>query len=281
MFQDHSSGAVERGSCAATSSHPIEHLPQKQVAPQAEHDEQAPLNPVVARLKRLGMIGDKETTALEHFTCSARACAPNHTLFSEGGTCDHVCFLLEGVACRYRMLANGSRQILGYILPGEMCDLEFLTIGESDHNVSLLTNGLVVKISRAKMLGFLYALPALHQALIAAAMIDKAILRQWLLNIGQRSASNRLSHLLCEITVRMQDVAPKSPDGSIPFGINQLALADTLGMSTVHVNRVLQDLRAANLIVLRKRRLTIVDRDRLEAVAEFEPRYLRPRQSAG
>ncbi len=236
-------------------------------------------NPLVARLGRFGPLSAQAVLELHHLTQKSQARAAGHPLFLEDSRCDHVCVLLEGVACRYRMLSGGRRQILGYILPGDLCDVEFVTVGPLDHSVGMLTDGAVVKIASGKLLELLAAFPCIRRAVEMSALIDKSILRQWLLNLAQRSASERLCHFLCEFLVRMEHIDYLNADGSIPFAINQMALADTLGMSVVHVNRTLQALRASEMIVLRKRHLHVLDRKRLAAMAGFDPGYLRIREN--
>ncbi len=238
------------------------------------------VGPLVNRLQRLHSLAMEDVHALETLMQNSHVQAAGHPLFQEDLRCDHVCVLVEGIACRYRMFAGGRRQILGYILPGDMCDAQFVTLGAPDHNVDMLTRGLVVKITTMKLIEVLAAFPAIRRALEMAAMIDKAILRQWFVNLAQRSASQRLAHFLCEYLIRMEQIGCLDESGSVPFGINQVALADTLGMSTVHVNRTLQSLRAANLIVLRKRHLHVLDRKRLVAMAEFKSDYLQIRKAA-
>lgn len=238
-------------------------------------------NPLVARLGRFGPLTNEAILELQRLTRRSQALVPGHQLFKEESRCNHVYVLIEGVACRYRMLSAGRRQILGYILPGDLCDVEFLTVGATDHCVGMLTTGTVVKIAGAKLIEVLEAFPTIRRAVGMEAMIDKSILRQWLLNMAQRSASERLCHFLCEFLVRMEHIGYLDDDGSVSFGINQMALADTLGMSTVHVNRTLQALRASSMIVLRKRRLHVLDRERLAEMAAFDASYLRIRGNVG
>lgn len=237
--------------------------------------------PLVNRLQRLQPLAEQEICALDKLTRHSQAQPAGYPLFQEDARCDHVCVLIEGIACRYRMLADGRRQILGYILPGDICDVQFVTVGAPDHSVNLLTKGLVVKIATTKLFEVLAAFPAIRRAVEIGASIDKAILRQWLVNLAQRSASQRLGHFLCEYLVRMEQICCLDDNGSVPFEINQVALADTLGMSTVHVNRTLQSLRAANLIVLRNRHLVVLDREQLVALASFKADYLRIREGFG
>lgn len=234
--------------------------------------------PLVRRLQRFQALSPADIGTLENLMHNSNARAAGHPLFQENSHCDHVCVLIEGIACRYRMLTGGRRQILGYILPGDICDVQFASVGTPDYSVSLLTKGVVVKIAIRKLNEVLAASAAIRRAVDMAMLIEKAILRQWLVNMAQRSASQRLGHFLCEFLVRMEQIGCLDDRGSVPFGINQVALADTLGMSTVHVNRTLQSLRAANLIVLQKRYLHVLDREQLVAMAAFKPAYLQIRK---
>ncbi len=246
--------------------------PRGEASRAAWHD-----NPLIARLQGVEVLDEKDISALVRLTGQPKRALANCNLFYEGCSSDHVCVLLAGVACRYRMLTGGRRQILGFVLPGDVCDVDFITHGPPDHSVTLLTNSVVVKVPRAQMLELLQSRPAIMRAIARLSRIDRAILREWLLNIGQRSASERLSHFLCEIATRLASVGQVDAEGSHPFGINQVALADTLGLSTVHLNRVLQRLRTDGLISLRQRRLKILDHARLAAHAGFDVSYLSTR----
>jgi CRP-like cAMP-binding protein len=104
------------------------------------------------------------------------------------------------------------------------------------------------------------------------------ILREWLLNVGQRDALQRLSHFFCEMADRLQSVGEENDDGSFDLPVNQVTLADTLGLTTVHVNRILKRLRGEGLIKLSHRRLAILDRDRLARLGGFDGAYLSPRR---
>ena len=231
-------------------------------------------NPLVSRLQRLSMLPPEAIFELQSLTRISQIRPAGYVLFHGGKRCDHVCVLVEGVACRYHMLSGGRRQILGFILPGDLCDVDFVTVAAPDHSVSLLTEGRVIKISAVKLIKAIDAFPAIGRAIEMAAMVDKAILRQWLVNVSQRNAIERISHFLCEFVTRLDHIGYLSDESLMPFGINQMALADALGMSAVHVNRTLQALRGAGMIVLRKRHLHVLDRARLEAVGAFNPDYM-------
>lgn len=231
-------------------------------------------NPFVARMNGFRRLTDEEGAVLRAATHCASNHSVGHTLFFEGYRSDHVCVLIEGVACRYQLLPGGRRQILGYVLPGDLCDLDFLLSGKPSYSIELMTTGRVAQITRAKLREIIERYVSIGHALRLAASLDHAILRQWLLNIGQRDGIERMSHFLCEFETRMTAIGQSNADGSLPFCINQSALADTLGMSLVHVNRSLQALRRGGFIQLQKRTLTITDRRGLADVADFDPHYL-------
>ena len=188
---------------------------------------------------------------------------------------DHVYLIVRGMACRYKLLSNGQRQVLGYLIPGDLCDVNFLRLSKSDHSVALLSDALVVKIPMRQMVDLLTCYPRIERALALAALLDIAILREWLLNVGQRNALQKLSHFFCEMMVRLSAIDQTHGDGSFDLPVNQATLADTTGLTPVHINRTLQRLRSDGLITLSKRRLTILQFDRLAAIAGFDDNYLR------
>ena len=180
--------------------------------------------------------------------------------------------MLEGFACRYKLLRDGSRQIVAFLVPGDFCDLHVFILNAMDHTISTLSVAQVVDIPRARILEFTER-PALARALWWATLVDEAVLREWLLNNGQRQAEERIAHLLCELYVRLK-VVGLAGDDRFALPITQVELGDALGLSAIHVNRSLQVLRRQNLITLKQRELIILDPGRLRDVAGFNPGYL-------
>lgn len=247
---------------------------QPQFAGVRQTSATAAYNPLVARLTGLCVLTNDECAILEEVMRCAHEAVAGQMLYLEGQLSDSVCVLIDGMACRYQMLPSGRRQIIGYILPGDLCDLDFMLVGRPDHSICVMTHSKVVRIATPKLLGIIERHPSIDRALRLAASIDHAILRQWLLNIGQRHGVERLSHFLCEYILRMSLLGQTNEDGPVPFWFNQVALADTLGMSLAHVNRSLQKLRCAGLIRLAKRTLTILNGQGLADLAGFDPQYL-------
>lgn len=247
------------------------------VVPQRHHqnfDDPPPPNPLVTRLASFGRLEPVEIDALTKLSRNPKSHTAEQVLIQEGRRTDHACLLIEGFACRYKLLPNGRRQILGYLIPGDICDVHFAVFNKPDHSVVCLTKADVVKIPLHAVTELIARYPTIGRALSLAAMSDNAILREWLLNVGQRDAMQKLCHLFCEMSVRLKAIGHVAADGSFELPIIQATLADSTGLTSVHINRTLQRLRKDGLISLRQRRLAILDSERLKAVAGFDEAYL-------
>lgn len=179
--------------------------------------------------------------------------------------------ILEGFACRYKMLPDGTRQIVAYLVLGDFCDLHVFILKVMDHTIATLSRCTVVKISRAPILELMER-PAIARAFWWPALVDEATLREWLVNVGARTAEQRIAHLRCELLL-LQTVGLTNGD-TYELPITQAELADTVGLTSVHVNRVLQRLRRDGLITLKGKNLVIPDLERLKAFSGFNPNYL-------
>lgn len=239
-----------------------------------------PANSLVRKLEAFVRLRSDEIDALVALSRFPKLVRSEQVLVHEGAAIDHVCLIVEGLACRYKLLAGGRRQIMGYLIPGEMCDVQFLVCNTADYSVAAIGDAQVVRIPGHKVADLILRYPNIARALSMSALVDSAILREWLLNIGQRDAVQKLSHFFCEMKVRMDAVGRVHNDESFELPVNQAALADTIGLTPVHINRTLQRLRTAGLIRLCHRRLTILDQKRLAAIAGFDEHYLRPSRQA-
>jgi CRP-like cAMP-binding protein len=186
---------------------------------------------------------------------------------------------MEGFACRYRNLAGGRRQITAYLVPGDSYTLDADSESGTDHALMALTAVRSVLLTPAEVTALMQNSAAIAEGFRLMASIDEATLREWLINIGGRPALERIAHLFCELDWRLQAVGLVEHD-RFEMPITQYDLADTAGLSSVHVNRTLQELRRQGLIALAGRSLTILDRPTLQAMADFQPRYLRLRALA-
>ncbi|TJX41523.1 MAG: Crp/Fnr family transcriptional regulator, partial [Mesorhizobium sp.] len=202
-----------------------------------------------------------------------RRFAAREDIIHEGEKPEYINLINEGWACRYKVLEDGRRQIIAFFLPGDLCDLNVFILKEMDHSIGAVTPVVVSEISRPAFDEMMVGHPRITQALWWESLVAAAIQREWTVNLGQRDALERTSHLLCELFIRLE-AAGCTADSSCEFPLTQNELGETLGMSAVHVNRTLQELRASNLIVLKDRTLTIPNLKALQGVALFNPNYL-------
>ena len=193
-------------------------------------------------------------------------------MIREGDAPSDVHLVLEGFACRYKVLPNGQRSIFAYLVPGDFGDLHIFILKAIDHGIATLSPCTIVDIPRERVLEMLER-PAIARALWWATLVDEATLREWLVNVGRRDAEAGLAHLFCELLLRLKSVG-LAIGGEVTLPLTQEELGDTLGLSTVHVNRSLQALRAKGIIFFKDRRLVIPDVDRLRAMCHFNPNYL-------
>ncbi len=235
---------------------------------------------MVTKLLAFGPLGADEVEALELLSRNPKPMQAEQILIHEGSPSDSVYLVVSGLACRYKMLAGGRRQILGYLIPGDLCDIHFAIANRPDYSVVLTGGSSVARIPTWKISELMQRYPAVNRALSLASLVDAVILREWLLSVGQRDALQKLCHLFCEMAMRLEAIGGMNDDGSFELPVNQVTLADTLGLTSVHINRTLQRLRNEGLIRLCHRRLAILDRERLATIAGFDGAYLQMRSAA-
>lgn len=230
--------------------------------------------PLFRKLQVCGPLQQADEEIVAGIEASARPVPSGTDLIREGHRPDGMVVITEGFACRYKLRENGARQIIAYLVPGDVCDLDASVVSRMDHAVGTLSACRVARLAPENGRD-LRRRPACGQALETAALIEGATLREWLVNIGRRSAVERLAHLFCELFVRLGAVGLTSESG-YDLPITQIDLADTTGMTSVHVNRSLGELKRAGLIERRGKRLILRDLPRLMEVAEFRADYLHP-----
>jgi CRP-like cAMP-binding protein len=204
---------------------------------------------------------------------SVREVAARRDLIREGDRPQHIYLLLEGWASRYKTLPDGRRQTVAFFLPGDMFDTEVLPLREMDHSVGAITPLTVSEIERAAFDTLMAERPRLAQALWRQNLAAVAVQREWTLNVGQRTAFERIAHILCELFLRLR-AAGRTTGDSCDFPLTQVDLAEATGLTAVHVNRTLQELRKVGLIELQQRVLTIPDLGGLKEAGLFNDNYL-------
>lgn len=232
------------------------------------------MSPLALRLEAFTRLSKGDRAAIERASRKTqREVAARRDLIREGDTPRVVYLVREGWACRYKTLPDGRRQIVGFFIPGDLCDLNVYILKEMDHNIGAITKISVTEIGRDDFERLLTDHPRITQALWWDELVTVAIQREWTLNLGQRTAFERLAHLLCEMFLRLQTVGLTEGD-SCQIPLTQVDLADATRLTAVHVNRTLQELRKAGLIELQAKRLRIPDMDALKGAALFNDNYL-------
>ncbi|HEX9932375.1 MAG TPA: Crp/Fnr family transcriptional regulator [Allosphingosinicella sp.] len=229
-------------------------------------------NPLLARLDSIADLPREDREALNDLCADAREVGARRNIIREGDKPEHVHLVVEGWAARYKLLADGARQITAFLLPGDFCDLHVTILGEMDHSIATLTRARVAYIPRREM-DELTERPKLARAFWWATLVDEAVLRAWIVNVGRRDAFEAVGHLMCELYVRMDNIGLVTGDG-FEMPLTQEEIADALGLTPVHVNRVLQRMRSEGLISLKRGALEILDQDRLQTVSGFSANYL-------
>ena len=230
-------------------------------------------NAFTRKLSRFVELSDEEVAALERLSAEPETRGRGSDLISQGDRPDFVQLLLSGYAYRYKTLKDGTRQILAYLLPGDICDLHVTLLSEMDHSIGLLTDAEIVPIPSADLERLIVKYPRIARALWCGTLVDEAILREWLVNVGQREAFSRVSHHFCELWHRMKSVGLVT-DGQFDLPMTQEQLGEALGITSVHINRTLKKLRDDGLIELSQKRLTLLDPEGLSVCIGFDPAYL-------
>ncbi len=192
---------------------------------------------------------------------------------SEGDEPRYVHLVLDGWACRYKQLPDGKRQIVALFVPGDFCDVNVYILRQMDHSIGAITRLKVATITPEEMNALTAERPRITQALWWHELVAAAVQREWTLNLGQRSAYERLAHMLLELYLRLEAVG-RARDGRCDFPLTQNDLADATGLTAVHVNRMLQKLRRDGLIELERKQLQILDIPRMMDASKFKPNYL-------
>ena len=231
-------------------------------------------NPWTMKMEQFTRFSDEERQILDRLISERqRQYAPGEDILREGEHVPDCHVVLSGLASRYKLLPDGGRQIMAFLVPGDLCDAEIFILKEMDHSVVAMSPTTVALISGDQMRDLLSNKGNVAQALWWGTLTDLAVLREWVVNHGRRDAHEQIAHLLYEMLVRYRMVE-KTTDETLEFPLTQADLADATGLTPMHVSRMLQKLREEKLITLKTKTLTILDPERLREIAGYNANYL-------
>jgi len=215
----------------------------------------------------------EEQRAVLHLSGQRCVIDSRRDIVTPGQNVEHTCLVVTGLAGRFDLDAEGRRQITAFYLPGDMCDLHSLPSPHTGWGICALVPMTILRIPHAELHALVSRYNTLALALWRDSVVDASILAKWLAIFAHKSAEASLAHLLCEMGIRMEAVGLGSKT-QFQFEATQEQLADTLGLTTVHLNRTLQALRKDGLVKRVGRMIDILDWPRLAKLAEFDPAYL-------
>lgn len=233
-------------------------------------------NRFIDKLNGFAKLSAQEVSALAAATSAPQDHAARKDLIREGDRPGPVFVVLEGWACRYKILPNGARQILAYLMPGDSCDLHVALLAEMDHSIQTVTAARIATIDRVEMDRIMDKHRGIAKAMYLGQLIDEGTMRAWITSMGRRSSIERVAHLMCELYLRARNVGlTLEPRFALP--LPQAMLADSLGMTPVHLNRVMRELRESGAMTLQRGSLMIEDPLKLVRIAGFDDSYLHRR----
>ncbi len=240
----------------------------------SEIDQHAGQQRFLRKLKSIAEISPQDEQALLGLPMSVRSYPARHDLVRDKERPPACHLILDGFACCHKSLADGRRQILSFHTPGDVPDLQGLHLETMDYGVSTLAPTVVGHVSLASLHDLTRRHLGIAHAFWRDTVIDGAIFREWMLGLGRRTVRERISHMLCEMALRFEAVGLAGDDRAYEMPTTHTDLGDALGLTVVHVGRVLQELRQEGLIMFEAATLRVLDFDGLARICDFDPAYL-------
>jgi CRP-like cAMP-binding protein len=231
------------------------------------------INPLIRKLDSIYILSDEEKGAVASLPMQIANLRADQDIVRERDRPSRCCVMLDGFGCSYKVTFEGKRQIQAFHIAGDVPDLQSLHLRVMDNSLGTITPCRVAFIQHEPLLHLCERYPRITGALWRGTLVEAAVFREWMTSIGQREAFARITHLFCEILVRMRAVGLVR-DHTCDFPLTQTEIGDALGITTVHVNRMLKEIREAGLATLSDRVLKVLDWEGLKEAGEFDPTYL-------
>ena len=237
------------------------------------HDAADPVGALMRKLRVRDEVGEREEDVLRSSIGTIENFRAGKTIVRAGDILNRSALLVSGLVARYKDLSEGQRQIMEMHVPGDFLDLHGFLLKKLDHDVGSITAVTIAWVPHDNLYRITEREPHLARMLWLSTLMDSAIQRERILSVGRRPALARIAHLLCELYIRL-DLVGLAEEMSYALPFTQADLADSTGLTSVHVNRMLRELREQGLLTFRGGRVIIHDWERLRSVAEFDPIYL-------
>jgi CRP-like cAMP-binding protein len=229
--------------------------------------------PLIRKIESIAPLSDDERQCVLSLPLAIRKFDADQDIVRERDRPSECCLIVEGFACRYGLTAEGKRQIMSFHMTGDIPDLQSIHLSVMDHSLMTITPSTLAFTPHQSVRELVRQCPRVGDIFWRDTLIDAAVFRKWMMGIGRKSAYARIAHLLCEVLLRMKAVG-LTDDHTCELPLTQAEIGDALGLSTVHVNRSLQELRGDGLITLRGHLLNVQDWMGLKKAGEFDPTYL-------
>jgi CRP-like cAMP-binding protein len=231
------------------------------------------IDKLLTKLRRFDTVSAEEERVLREAVWKTVSFKRGQTIVRSKTELHYSALLLEGFVNRSKSLTSGGRLVLQLAVPGDFIDLHSFVLKELDHDIDAVSDCRLALFKHEQLREAVEQHPHLARLLWLSTIVDAGIHREWMLSLGRRSAKSRLAHLFCELQVRLT-AAGMAPHGKYDLPLNQAELADVLGLTAVHTNRVLKELREEGLLTFKSKIVEVRDWDGLVALAEFDPFYL-------
>jgi len=235
-----------------------------------------PYSRLLSRLERFGPLLPDDRQRIAGLPLKLVNVPTDFEIVSHGDISSKCSLLLDGFLCSHKVVTGSRRQITSFYIPGDVADLTTLYLPRAEQSLTSLGPAVLAFVPHAALREALDQSSSLAQVLWRETLVQASILQEWLLNLGSRDASGRLAHIVCELTARLQAVG-LARDFSFSMPWTQTDVADACGISSVHANRVIQDLRRLKVVEWESRRVKIRDWDTLVRLAGFNDEYLQCR----
>jgi CRP-like cAMP-binding protein len=231
---------------------------------------------LAALLRRLNMVSgldDADIAAVRSLPIIVRQWEGGRAVVSDGDRPKECCLVIEGFCVRSKTTTSGQRQILSIHIAGEIPDLQSLHLHAMDHDLITLVPSTLGFVSHTSLRSLTRARPSIAEVLWRDTLIDAAIFREWIVNVGQRPAASRLAHVVLELRTRLI-VTGRARRDSFEMPLTQEQIGEALGITPVHANRIVKQLRDEKIVDISRGRVMVLDETRLEEIAQFDDRYL-------